>query len=154
MINTKVCQKCLKKKSLDKFKKRKDGSTGYCQPCSITYYREYNAKRYASPEAMQAERKRTRDRYHAAFKPARMERKAKLIRMMGGKCKSCGYNRSAAALDFHHIDKATKRRTISHLLACNLPWAWEAAIEEAKLCELLCSNCHREETYPGHELQG
>jgi hypothetical protein len=80
--------------------------------------------------------------------------------MFGGKCVRCGYSKSFAALDFHHRSeeptsrgKPNKRkiRTVSHLLAINLPWAWEAAIEEAKKCDLICANCHRELTFPGHE---
>lgn len=45
--NKKVCPKCLKNKSLEKFKPRPDGSQGsYCYPCSLQYYREYNKERY------------------------------------------------------------------------------------------------------------
>lgn len=153
MTHRKVCPKCVKNKSLDEFKPRPDGRpSGYCYECSITYYREYNEKRYTSPEAREEEVLRTRKRYLEVFKPARKERKLRLVRLMGGCCVICGYNRSAAALDFDHIDPSTKLRTVSHLLAANQPWAWEAALEEAKKCRLICSNCHREITYPGHEL--
>lgn len=72
--------------------------------------------------------------------------------MNGGRCQECGYNKSSVALDFHHRDPTEKRRTVSHLLGVNQPWAWEAAVEEATRCDLLCSNCHREHTYPGSEF--
>lgn len=152
MTNRKVCPKCKMNKSFDEFKPRPDGSISYCYPCEIGYYRTYNAKRYASPEVRELEVTRTREKYHRVVKPNRRRKKLELILMLGGKCQLCGYSHSAAALDFHHRDPVEKTRTISHLLAVNQPWAWEAALDEAKKCDLICSNCHREETYPGHEL--
>jgi hypothetical protein len=90
-----------------------------------------------------------------------MNRKKQLIELFGGKCVLCGYYKSAAALDFDHIGELTARgkpnkhksRTISHLLAIEQPWAWKAALVEAEKCRLLCANCHRESTFPGHELE-
>lgn len=153
MTNKKVCPRCAKKLSLNKFKTLSSGRPdSYCIKCSLDYMKEYNKNRYASPEARAAELQRGRDKYREAGKPARTQRKLTLLRMFGGKCESCGYSKSAAALDFNHHDPATKTRTVSHLLAVNQPWAWLAAIEEAKKCNLLCSNCHREHTYPGYEL--
>lgn len=84
--------------------------------------------------------------------------------MFGGKCVLCGYSKSAAALDFDHLENGvasqTKRgrpnpiklRTVSHLLAMTVPEAFELAVAEAKKCRLICANCHREQTYPGHDL--
>lgn len=153
MTNTKVCPKCAKRKSLDDFKPRPDGAAGsYCYPCEIVYYREYNAKRYATPEARAEELRRTRERYHRLFKPARIARKKRLIALAGGRCVRCGYARSAAALDFHHREPTEKTRTVSHLLAVNQPWAWDLAVAEAAKCDLVCSNCHREETFPGWDM--
>jgi hypothetical protein len=142
----------LKRKSLDEFKPRPNGTVSYCYKCEIGYYREYNAKRYASPEARAAELKRTKERYHAVRKPLRHMRKLELIALMGGKCQRCGYAKSVAALDFHHRKPVDKKRTISHLLPINQPWAWEALLKEVKKCDLICSNCHRELTYPGWEI--
>jgi hypothetical protein len=152
MTHRKVCPKCLKNLSLDKFKPRPNGTYSYCYACELSYYKDYNRKRYASPKARQDELKRTKDRYHATFKPDRIARKKELIRMMGGKCERCGYCKSAAALDFHHKDPKTKRRTVSHLIALRSTDAWSEAKIEASDCELLCSNCHREETYPGWDM--
>ena len=154
MANTKLCVKCLKKKSILKFKTKANGRPhSYCLDCEIGYYREYNASRYISPESRDAELKRAKVHYQATLRPARMQRKIELIMLMGGKCDRCGYNKSAAALDFHHRPGYVKTRTISHLLAVNQTWAWIAALTEAEKCEILCSNCHREETFPGWELE-
>jgi predicted transcriptional regulator len=74
---------------------------------------------------------------------ARRRRKVKriLVDEAGGKCARCGYDRCQAALQFHHLDPASKSfgiagkgftRSIDELRA------------EASKCILLCANCHAE----------
>ena len=151
--NKKVCPRCLMNKSLDQFKKReRGGHDGYCIPCSLSYFKEHNYKRLNTPENREKERVRSLTRYHKVGRPARQARKIELIRLLGGCCAICGYSKSAAALDFDHIIPADKLRNLSHLLSVNRPWAWEAAVEEGKKCRVLCSNCHREHTFPGWEM--
>ncbi len=64
-----------------------------------------------------------------------------LVREAGGGCVICGYERYLGALQFHHLDPATKAfglglRGIARSLArCR---------EEAAKCMLLCANCHAE----------
>jgi transposase len=64
-----------------------------------------------------------------------------LVVEAGGSCVTCGYDRYAGALQFHHLDPATKSfglglRGVAHSLArCR---------EEAAKCVLLCANCHAE----------
>jgi len=57
-------------------------------------------------------------------------------------CEKCGYNKCAAALDFHHKDPKDKKTQIGR-------YAWyhktEASKKEIEKCILLCGNCHREE---------
>ena len=58
---------------------------------------------------------------------------------MEAKCVRCPYDRSLAALDFHHRDPTQKSFAVltgTHTL--------EERIAEAKKCDLLCANCHRE----------
>jgi hypothetical protein len=64
-----------------------------------------------------------------------------LVAEAGGKCASCGYARHPAALQFHHLDPATKSfglgvRGITRSIA--------RLREEAAKCVLLCANCHAE----------
>lgn len=59
----------------------------------------------------------------------------------------CGYDRCPRALVFHHRDPKTK----SFSLSANMNRAWAKLEEEAKKCDLLCSNCHMELHY---ELDG
>jgi 5-methylcytosine-specific restriction endonuclease McrA len=148
-----ACPKCLKTKPLEEYRKVKGVASGNCYDCVKGYQKEYNKKRYASPEARASELKRGIDKYKRVLKPQRMERKLRLINDHGGKCNRCGYHKNAAALDFHHINPAEKQRTVSHLLAINKTWAFDAAIIEANKCELLCSNCHREDKFTDWELK-
>ena len=61
------------------------------------------------------------------------------IKMYGGKCCRCGYNKCVQALEFHHIDPKQKDTIIS-----SDSITIEKAIEESKKCILICSNCHKE----------
>lgn len=91
-------------------------------------------------------------RYHCSphYKLCSQKRKSKsrlkqnnlLKTQLGnGKCKLCGYNRCLDALDFHHIDENNKIDNVSTLLHTT---SFEVALNEAKKCILICSNCHRE----------
>jgi transposase-like protein len=64
-----------------------------------------------------------------------------LVAEAGGACRLCGYDRSLAALHFHHTDPAQK--------SFGLAWrgvarSLERARAEARKCVLLCANCHAE----------
>ncbi len=162
--HTKVCTKCLCVKPLEQFEEAK-AHGHWCRKCYLNYFKEYNKKRYSSPEARVNELQRCKEKYQRVVKHQRVDRKRKLLAMFGGKCVLCGYAKSSAALDFDHLDEngntaktnrnnpnPIKSRTISHLLARNAPGAFELAIEEAKKCRIICANCHREQTFPGHGM--
>lgn len=59
---------------------------------------------------------------------ARQKRKADLVYIMGGKCSICGYDKCQQALEFHHIDKSTKKFGLSSG-NCH---SWEEDIQEVK----------------------
>lgn len=67
--------------------------------------------------------------------------KETLVAEAGGCCRLCGYDRSLAALQFHHLDRSAKA---FHLSFRGIPRAIERAREEASKCVLLCANCHAE----------
>lgn len=56
-------------------------------------------------------------------------------------CAICGYNKCAAALDFHHKGDG-KKDCISRLM--NSCLNFKKVLEEIEKCTILCSNCHRE----------
>lgn len=68
--------------------------------------------------------------------------KTQLVNLCGGKCELCGYNKTLSSLDFHHIDKNTKKFGISNGYYHSK--AKEEILKEVKKCVLLCSNCHHE----------
>lgn len=63
------------------------------------------------------------------------------INLLGGKCVVCGYSRDIHALDFHHIEEATKEFGLSDR---GMTRSWEKTEREVRKCALLCANCHRE----------
>ena len=74
---------------------------------------------------------------------ARRRRKVKraLVEEAGGRCCICGYDRSVAALEFHHLVPAQKSFSLSHR---GVTRSMERARAEASKCALLCANCHAE----------
>ena len=72
---------------------------------------------------------------------SRIRKKKELIKIFGGKCKICGYNKYVGALDFHHLNPETKSFALSVKGLC---YSWDAVKREAKKCIILCKNCHTE----------
>jgi transposase len=74
---------------------------------------------------------------------ARRRRRLKetLVAEAGGRCCICGYDKSVAALHFHHMEPAAKEMPVS---ARGIAYSLATLRAEAKKCVLLCSNCHAE----------
>jgi hypothetical protein len=64
-----------------------------------------------------------------------------LVEEAGGARLGCGYDTCVAALQFHHIDPATKEFALS---AEGVTRSLARARAEAAKCVLLCANCHAE----------
>jgi transposase len=64
-----------------------------------------------------------------------------LVAEAGGRCVICGYDRSVAALEFHHRNPETKRFGLGQ---SGLTRSLDSMRAEAGKCDLLCSNCHAE----------
>jgi transcription elongation factor Elf1 len=64
-----------------------------------------------------------------------------VIEYKGGQCIVCGYNKSSAALELHHLDEANKKFGLS---MNGMTRSWEKTKAEADKCILVCANCHRE----------
>lgn len=67
------------------------------------------------------------------------ERKKTFLELLGGKCNQCG---STSKLEFDHIDRHSKKDTITNLLTYKI----EVIYEEIKKCQLLCEKCHEDKT--------
>lgn len=67
----------------------------------------------------------------------------RLVSMFGGKCVKCGYDKCIRNMHFHHRDPSTKLFELSSTSVRTNNF--DVLVEEAKKCDLLCSNCHGEE---------
>lgn len=82
-----------------------------------------------------------RDYLIKAVAKRRKRLKEMAIELKGGKCMFCGYRKTSAALDFHHIDGKTKEFGIS---LDGITRSWQRVSKELEKCVLVCANCHRE----------
>ena len=124
-------------------------SAKYCRRCGNKIPRKYQA-----PDGSYRKTKQTRrvcynctpvkhpSNNHHGHRKERRRRKEILVKMLGGKCVNCGYDKSLAALSFHHIDPSKKCFDISH--NGSLMRDWDELIVEARKCSLMCLNCHAE----------
>lgn len=71
----------------------------------------------------------------------RRRAKRRLVEAAGGSCALCGYARFRGALQFHHLDPATKEFSISRE---GVTRSFTELQAEAAKCVLLCANCHAE----------
>jgi transposase len=78
---------------------------------------------------------------NAAVSERRRRVKAILVEELGGCCAICGYDRTPAALHFHHVDPADKSFAVS---LRGLSLSLETVRAEAQKCVLLCARCHAE----------
>ena len=68
-------------------------------------------------------------------------RKKFLLRLLGGGCQICGYQRCDASLAFHHVDPSEKETSLS---STKLQKALSTVLREMAKCVLVCNNCHGE----------
>ena len=124
-MTAKVCLGCGKKipRKIPHTNKKTKSTRKYCYNCSPPYQSKHtkNSKKHKS------ERRR---------------RKEILVKMLGGHCTKCGYNKSISALSFHHKNPKNKCFDISNN-GCLLQ-DWDIVVAEAEKCKLLCLNCHAE----------
>ena len=107
------------------------------KPCRIHGLTQHNLR---SDGSGRKSYRCTKCRY-AQTKGRRQEFKRKALEYKGFSCNSCGYNKCVEALEFHHLNPATKLFEISSK-AYRRTWADVTA--ELDKCLLLCANCHRE----------
>ena len=70
----------------------------------------------------------------------RRNMKLQAIKLLGGRCCRCGYNKCIDALEFHHTDPQEK----DFKLGSGNTMSWKEYKTEALKCILVCSNCHKE----------
>lgn len=70
----------------------------------------------------------------------RRSMKKQAIKILGGKCSVCGYDKCIDALEFHHKNPKEK----DFKIGSGNTMSWKEYKNEAEKCVLLCSNCHKE----------
>ena len=94
-----------------------------------------------------------KNKKHQSYKAQQdrgLARKIQLIQSMGGACSLCGYKNNLAAFNFHHADPQCKRFKLDMRALSNR--TWDAVLQEADKCSLVCANCHAELHNPHLEL--
>jgi DNA-binding CsgD family transcriptional regulator len=66
------------------------------------------------------------------------EKRQYAVSLLGGKCRSCGFNKHISALSVHHKDPTKK----DLMFRSYRSWSHSRIAEEMKTCVLLCNNCH------------
>lgn len=84
---------------------------------------------------------KTRNAVCSTCRNRKQRRKCKedCVKLKGGKCVCCGYDKNICALEFHHLDPKEKEINIAESYHLN-----EEIYKELEKCILVCSNCHRE----------
>lgn len=115
-MKEKQCSKCQKYKPVSEFGKRSDRPDGLVSACKECLRKDMTEKR--------------------------KQFKIKCVEYLGGSCKSCGYTKCLAALEFHHNDPNQKDFVVNGSTTRTFN---EKTRKELDKCTLLCANCHREE---------
>jgi predicted HNH restriction endonuclease len=66
--------------------------------------------------------------------------KKQAVKIKGGKCSICGYDKCIDALIFHHEDPSIKEFGLSN----GDTRSWDKYLQELEKCILVCTNCHAE----------
>jgi len=86
-------------------------------------------------------RPKSKEMNNARVRKYQRENKLKAVKYKGDKCEYCWYNKSIAALSFHHINPEEKEYYPWQIL----DWWWDKVKKELDKCIMLCANCHMEE---------
>jgi hypothetical protein len=88
---------------------------------------------------------------NARQKRVSKNRKLELIKMKGGSCEKCGYNKNYSALCFHHRNPHEKTFNLDSRKLSNT--SWNSILLEVEKCDLLCCNCHAETHHPDYIIE-
>ena len=124
----------------------KRSKTNKCSECDTLIK---SSKKVCSPSCYAKRRKRfsmsleeTRIRNKTRARRERKSLKEWAVKLLGGKCEICGYNKCLKSFDFHHKEQPTKDFAISEAISHKMSRV--EMRKELKKCTLLCANCHRE----------
>jgi hypothetical protein len=110
----------------------------------LACHQELSSDRFGSNGTLPSGKPRYKPRCkpcNARYENEIFRQKLRLIIGADPKCSECGYNKTFAALEFHHEDPSTKEGIIAHMRNYSL----DRLRQEVEKCRILCSCCHKEE---------
>lgn len=110
-----------------------------CEICENKYETNSSTRIYCYKWSGESTRSDNKTRKHQKT-ILRRSMKVQAIKLLGGKCSICGYNKCLDALEFHHEDPSVKE----FKLGSGNTMSWKIYKSEALKCILVCSNCHKE----------
>ena len=110
-----------------------------CKICDKTFETKSSTRIYCYECSGNSTRNDNETRKHQKTM-LRRNMKLQAIKMLGGKCSICGYNKCVDALEFHHRNPKEKE----FKFGSGNTMSWEEYKNELKKCILVCSNCHKE----------
>ena len=113
-----------------------------CEICNRNFESNSSTRKYCYDCSGDSTRSKNETRKHQKT-ILRRSMKLQAIKLLGGKCSICGYNRCIDALEFHHKDPSVKE----FKLGSRNTMSWSEYKNEAMKCILVCSNCHKEIHY-------
>ena len=110
-----------------------------CEICEKEYETSYQSRIYCYECSGESTRTDNATRKHQKT-VLRRSMKLQAIKLLGGKCYKCGYDKCIDALEFHHENPNEKE----FKLGSGNTMSWQQYKQEALKCVLVCSNCHKE----------
>lgn len=111
----------------------------YCEICNEEFEANSSTRIYCYNCSGDSTRKDNQTRKHQKT-VLRRSMKLQAIKLLGGKCCKCGYDKCVDALEFHHENQDDKE----FKLGSGNTMSWKDYKSEAMKCILVCSNCHKE----------
>ena len=110
-----------------------------CEICGNRFETKFKSRLYCYECSGESTRINNETRKHQKT-ILRRSMKKQAVKILGGKCSICGYNRCIDALEFHHENPREK----DFKLGSGNTMSWNEYRNEALKCILVCSNCHKE----------
>lgn len=110
-----------------------------CEICNEKFEANSSTRIYCYNCSGDSTRKDNQTRKHQKT-ILRRSMKLQAIKLLGGKCCKCGYDKCVDALEFHHENQDDKE----FKLGSGNTMSWKDYKSEAMKCILVCSNCHKE----------
>ena len=110
-----------------------------CEICERNFETNSKSRIYCYECSEESSRSNASTRKHQKT-ILRRSMKKQAVKILGGKCMICGYNKCIDALEFHHKDPTKKEFKIGS----GNTMSWKEYRLEVQKCLLVCSNCHKE----------